>query len=72
MRTNTPGGNGCALYFQVVDQILIQIVGGGNLGIREACIIQHLTGFFGQISQVTAVQTDSVIVQFGIPASFIF
>ena len=60
MRTNTPGGNGCTLYLQAVDQKLIQIVGSGNDRIRETGFIQHLTGFFGKVSKITAVETDSV------------
>ena len=53
-------GNLAALCLQAVDQVFIQIVGGGDDGVREACLIQHLPCFLGKIRQVAAVQADSV------------
>ena len=45
---------------QAVDQVLVQIAGGGDNRIREAGLIQHLSGLLGQVSQVAAVQADAV------------
>ena len=60
MGSHTPGGHRTALGLQAVDQIFIQVVGGGNDRIRKSCFIQHLSGLFGEIGQVAAVQTDAV------------
>ena len=57
---HTPGGDGSALLLQALDQKLVQIVGGGNDGIRKTGFVQHPAGFLGQIGEVAAVQTDAV------------
>ena len=44
-------------------QIFIQVIGCCNRSVFESGFIQHLTCFFRQVSQVTAVQTDAVAGQ---------
>jgi hypothetical protein len=43
-----------------MDQHLIQVVRSRDDRIGKSCVIQHLTGLLGQISQVAAVQADAV------------
>ena len=57
---DTPGRDGSALNLQAVDQVFIQIVGGGDDCIRESGVIQHLAGFLGNICKVAAVEADAV------------
>ncbi len=57
---HAPGGDGCALDLQAVDQVLVQVVGGGDHRVREACRVQHLSRLLGEIGQVAAVQADAV------------
>ena len=40
MRADAPGGDGRALVLQGVDQVLVQVVGGGDDRIREACLVE--------------------------------
>ena len=40
--------------------MLIQVVGGGDDGIRETGLIEHLAGFLGEIGKVAAVEADAV------------
>ena len=46
---DTPGCDGRALVLQGIDQVLIQVVGGGDDGIRETGLIEHLAGFLGEV-----------------------
>lgn len=57
---DAPGIDGRALHFQAVDQLLVQIVGGGDYRVGETGLVQHLFRFFGQVGQIAAVQADSV------------
>ena len=57
--TNPPQADGGTLQFQAGDEVFIQITGCGDQRIGIACLIQHLSCTFGQICQVTAVQTDT-------------
>ena len=57
---HAPGGHRTALGLQAVDQVLVQVVGGGDDRVRKACFIQHFSGFLGKIGQVAAVQADAV------------
>ena len=40
--------------------MLIQVVGGGDDGIRETGLIEHLAGFLGEVGKVAAVEADAV------------
>ena len=57
---DAPGGDGGALDLQGFDQVLVQVVGGGDHGVFKACRIQHLADFLGKVSKVAAVETDAV------------
>ena len=57
---DAPGIDGRALHFQAVDQLLVQVVGGGDHRVGETGLVQQLFRFFGQVGQVAAVQADSV------------
>ena len=60
MCADTPGCDGRALVLQGIDQVLIQVVGGGDDGIRETGLIEHLAGFLGEVGKVAAVEADAV------------
>ena len=58
---HAPGGDGGPLYLQAVDEVFVQVIGGGDDRIGEACGVQHLSGLLGQVGQVSAVQADAVV-----------
>ena len=51
----------CPLMEQVLNQVLIQSIGYGNLALGPACLIQHLPGFPGQVCHVAGVHTDAAL-----------
>ena len=56
------------MSLQVRNQVLIEVGGCGNDGIREAGRAEHLVSLFRQICKVARIDTDTV---FGQPDSFL-
>ena len=52
-----------SLGLQAVDQVLVQIAGGGDNGVLKTGVSQHLVGLFGEVGKVTAVNADTVAFQ---------
>src|SRR5699024_3764386 len=48
------------LQNQVADDVLVQRVGGDDLDVREAGLVQHFSGALGEVSDVAAVDAHAL------------
>ena len=60
---DAPGGDRGALQFQALDQIFVEVVGGGDHGVRKTRVIEHFAHLLGEVGEVAAVHADPVVSQ---------
>ena len=59
-----PGGRESVLEQHILNEVLVQRVGHGDLALGPAGLIQHLAGLFGKVGKVTGVKADSIALRF--------
>ncbi len=62
VRAHAEGINARALLEQGIDQILVKVIGAGDLRLRITRVIEHLPRLLCKISKIAGIQTDTDVI----------